>query len=158
MFDTLRGRRLCARRTPDDPYTMCRAPDASFAAMSLTDVYATTNSLADALAEFADLFNLNGELVHIAEGKITPVRMGDIAKITSEHIATRELINKGSKENPNWSVEYIPYTPDSRTVRDLFSTERREGSLLARVTKVYTPETPATTEPRRQQKVYQAPG
>jgi hypothetical protein len=156
--DRLGGRRLCARRNPGKPYVMCRAPDASFAAMSLTDVYATTNSLADALAEFADLFNLNGELVQIIEGKITPVRMNILPEIIYKHIATRELVNKGSKENPAWTVEYIPFVADGRTVRDLFSTERREGSLLARATRIYLPETPATTEPRRQQKVYQAPG
>ena len=157
-YDRLGGRRLCARRNPGGPYIMCRAPDASFAAMSLTDIYATTNSLADALAENCDLFNLNNELVHITEGKITPVRMNTLPEIIHKHIATRELVNKGSKENPNWTVEYIPLVTDGRTIRDLFSTERREGSLLARVTKVYTPETPATSEPRRQQKVYQAPG
>jgi hypothetical protein len=156
-MDTLHGRRLCARRSPTDPYVMTRSPDASFAAMSFSDAYATTNSLADALAENCDLFNLGGELVHIVEGKITPVRMNTLPELIHKHIATRELINKGSKENPNWSVEYVSYTPDPRTVRDLFSTERREGSLLARVTKVYTPETPAATEPRRQQKVYQNP-
>jgi len=156
-YDRLGGRRLCARRSPNDPYQMCRAPDASFAAMSLTDIYATTNALADALAEYADLFNLNGELVWLDQERLAPVTLNAIYPIIARHIATKELVNKGTKENPAWATEYLPYTPDPRTARDLFSTERREGSLLARVTKARPdPITPAANEPRRQ-KVYIAP-
>jgi len=102
--------------------------------------------------------NLNGELVWLDQGKLVPVTMNAIHQIISQHIATKELVNKGSRENPAWTTEYLPYTPDPRTVRDLFGTERREGSLLARATKVWPDQTtPAANEPRRQQKVFIPP-
>jgi len=156
-YDRLGGRRLCARRSPNDPYIMCRAPDASFAAMSLTDVFASVNALSDALAENADLFNLNGELVWLNQGKLTPVNMNTIHHIVPQHIATKELVNKGTRENPAWTVEYVPFIPDQRLVRDLFGTERREGSLLARVTKAWPDPTTPAAEPRRQQKIFTPP-
>src|SRR5262245_34907296 len=152
--DRLGGRRLCARRSPNDPYVMCRAPDASFAAMSLTDVYATTNALADALAENVDLFNQNGIPVLVREGQIVPVGMNTLHEIIPQHIAFKELTNRGTDTNPNWVVEYMPYVPDSRIVRDLCSNERREGGLLPRLTRVTGPQ---ANEPRRQQKVYAPP-
>jgi len=153
MNDRLGGRRLCARRSPNDPYVMCRAPDGSFAAMSLTDVFANANSLADALAENVDLFNQNGNPVWLKPGQIVPVTINTLHEIIPQHIALKELTNRGTKTNPNWVVEYVPYVPDPRTVRDLFSNERREGALLPRLTKVTSLQ---VNEPRRQ-KVFVPP-
>ena len=133
--------------SPNEPYVMCRAPDASFAAMSLTDIYATTNSLADALAENVDLFNQNGNPILLTQGQLVPVTINVLHEIIPRHIATKELINRGTQNEPTWVVEYIPYVPDPRTVRDLFSNERREGGLLPRLTNVTAPQ---TNEPRRQ--------
>jgi len=152
-FNTLNGRRLCARRSPSDPYVMCRAPDASFAAMSLTDVYATSNCLADAVAEYTDIFNQNGNPVWLRQGQLVPVTINILHEIIPQHIALKELVNRGTETNPSWVVEYVPYVPDPRTVRDLFSNERREGGLLPRLTNVTTFQ---TNQPR-QQKVFTPP-
>jgi len=148
-YDRLGGRRLCARHSPDAPYVMTRSPDASFAAMSLTDIYATTNSLADALAENVDLFNLDGSPVWLNKGQLVPMTMNVLHEIIPQHIATKELVNRGTE----WVVEYVPYVPDPRTVRDLFSNERREGGLLPRLTKITSSQ---VSEPRRQ-KVFVPP-
>jgi len=148
-YDRLGGRRLCARHSPDAPYVMTRSPDASFAAMSLTDIYSNTNSLADALAEHVDLFNLNGSPVLVRGGQIIPLTLNLLHEIIPQHIATKELVNRGTE----WVAEYVPYVPDPRTVRDLFSNERREGGLLPRLTKVTSS---PVSEPRRQ-KVFVPP-
>jgi hypothetical protein len=152
-YDKLGGRRLCARRSPDAPYVMARSPDASFAAMSLTDIYATTNSLADALAENVDLFNLDGSPILVRGGQIIPVTLNTLHEIIPQFIATKELVNRGTETNPNWIVDYVPYAPDPRTLRDLFANERREGGLLPRLTKVTSSQ---VSEPRRQ-KVFVPP-
>src|SRR5262249_39004044 len=147
------GPRLFARRSPEGPYIMCRSPDASFAAMSLTDVYANANELADAVAEFADIFNQGGNPVWLRQGQLIPVTMNTLHEIIPQHIATKELVNRGTEANPNWVAEYVPFVPDARLVRDLFANERREGGLLPRLTKVTTPR---ASEPRRQ-KVFVPP-
>ena len=51
LADGLAARRFFVRRTPNEPYQMWRAADASFTAFSLSDPYANSNALADALAE-----------------------------------------------------------------------------------------------------------
>src|SRR5262249_44455724 len=137
-----------------DPYIMARSPDASFAAMSLTDIYATANTLSAALAENCDLINLNGNPVWVNQGRLVPLTLNLVHELVPRFVATRELVNRGTEQNPNWVLEYIPFQPDPRTIRDLFSNERREGSLLARLTRVTTPQ---ANEPRRQQKIFVAP-
>src|SRR5262245_24481935 len=87
-----------------------------------------------------DLFNQNGIAVWFNEGKIVQVTMNLLHEIITRHIAFKELVNRGTETNPDWVVECVPYVPDSRTVRDLFSNERREGGLLPRLTKVTAPQ------------------
>ena len=110
--DRLAGRRLCARRSPNDPYQMVRAPDASFATLSLTDVFAAANSLADAPAEYVDLFNQNGNPVWLKQGQVIPITMNTLHEIIPQHIALKELTNRGTETNPNWVVEYVPFVPE----------------------------------------------
>src|SRR5262249_23417564 len=126
-YDRLGGRRLCARRSSSDPYVMTRSPDASFAAMSFRDIYSTANSPADPLAENVDLFNQDGNPLWLKQGQLVPVTMNVLHEIIPQHIALKELTNRGTATNPNWVVEYVPLVPDSRLVRDLFANERREG-------------------------------
>jgi len=152
-YDRLGGRRLCARRSPNDPYIMWRGADASFAAFSLSDPFAAANSLADCLAECVDLVNLNGNPVWVNQGRLVPVTMNTLHEIVPQYIATKELVNRGTESAPNWALVYIPFVPDSRLVRDLFSSERREGALLPRLTKVTSSQ---VNEPRRQ-KVFVPP-
>src|SRR5262249_27399468 len=65
----------------------------------------------------------------------------------------KNSLTGGTQNEPSWGVEFVPYVPDPRTVRDLFSNERREGGLLPRLTNVTTPQ---VNEPRRQ-KVFTPP-
>jgi hypothetical protein len=48
-------------------------------------------------------------------------------------LATKRLINRGDKV----AVEYLPLVLDPQSLRPFFTTEKRTGSLLARVTKAY---------------------
>jgi len=154
MNDRLGGRRLCARRSLDGPYVMWRGADASFVAFSLGDPFAAANSLADCLAECVDLVNLNGSPVWVKEGQLVPVTASILHELVPQYVATRELVNLGTEQNPNWVLEYLPFRPDPRLARDLFANERREGGLLPRLTRVTGPQ---TNEPRRQQKVFIPP-
>jgi len=133
----LADRRFYVRRNKDEPFTMWRAADASFAAFSLSDPYANSNALADALAETVELFNLNNQLMWLSqEGQLIPATMNILHELIPQHVALKQLVNRGTESEPNWQVVYTPYIPDPRIVRDLFGGERREGGLLPRVTKI----------------------
>jgi hypothetical protein len=84
----------------------------------------------------SELFNLNGNLMRLNQGQIVPVTINDLLEIIHQHIAIKELVNRGTESKPNFVVEYIPYMPDPKTARALFASERREGGLLPRVTKI----------------------
>jgi hypothetical protein len=132
MDDKLNGRRLCVRRT-DGPYEMFRATDSTLAAIAL-DPYIDpfTNTVADALAEYVDLFDRDGVLIWIKEGKPVRVTPPVLAEIIPKHLATKRLVNREDKI----AVEYIPLVLDPQNLRPFFTAEKRTGSLIARVTKV----------------------
>src|SRR5215831_3212692 len=130
-------RRFFVRRSPNEPYQMWRASDSSFAAFSLSDPYANANLLSDALAETAELFNVNGQLMWLDNrGQLVLATMNVLHDLIPQHVALKQLRNTGTDAEPRWVAEYVPYIPDPRIVRDLFSGERREGGLLPRVTKI----------------------
>ena len=62
--------------------------------------------------------------------------MNTLHEIIPQHVALKQLVNRGTETEPSWAVQFVPYTPDPRIVRDLFGGERREGGLLPRVTKI----------------------
>ena len=125
------GRRLCVRRT-DGPYEMFRGSDSTLAAIA-TDPYIDpfTNTLADALAEYVDLFDQDGATIWVKEGKPVRVTPPVLAEIIAKHVATKKLVNHGDKIK----VEYTPLILDPQSLRPFFSAEKRTGSLIARVTK-----------------------
>jgi hypothetical protein len=127
------GRRLCVRRNDQSPYEMFRATDSNLAAIAL-DPYADrfTNTVADALAEYVDLFDQDGALLWATNGKTTRVTPNVLAEIIPKHLATKHLVTRGDKI----AVEYIPLVLDPQNLRPFFSAEKRTGSLLARATKV----------------------
>ena len=138
MNDELNGRRLFVRRNPNEPYTMWRAPDSTLAAFGggTRDPFAHVNTVSDAIAETAEVVAANDQLLWIVDGKPVPVTGAVLTKISTQHLATKTLKNHGTADEPNLVAEFVPYTPNHYTVRALLSGERREGGLLARVTKV----------------------
>jgi hypothetical protein len=109
---------------------MFRATDSSLSAIAL-DPYCDrfTNTVADALAEYVDLFDQAGALIWIKEGKPVRVTPPVLAEIIPKHLATKQLENHGDEA----VIKYAPLV--LQDLRPFFSAERRTGSLLARVTK-----------------------
>lgn len=137
MNDPLNGRRLCVRRTENADYEMWRTTDSTLAPIALDPyVDAFANTLSDALAEVAELYNVNGALCWLTNGKLARVNLQILPQIISQHIATKELENTGTETTPNWAVRYTPFVADQKTLRLLFTADKRTGSLIARVTKV----------------------
>jgi hypothetical protein len=133
LTNHLDGRRLCVRRNEQSPYEMFRATDSCLAAIAL-DPYIDpfTNTVADALSEYADLFDQAGALIWIKEGKSVRVTPPVLAEIIPKHLATKQLENHGDR----MVIKYIPLVIDPQNLRPFFTAEKRTGSLIARVTKV----------------------
>jgi hypothetical protein len=112
---------------------MFRATDSSLSVVAL-DPYCDrfTNIVADALAEYVDLFDQDGTLLWANNGKTTRVTPPVLAEIIPKHLATKRLVTRGDKT----VVEYISLVLDPQSLRPFFSAEKRTGSLIARVTKV----------------------
>jgi hypothetical protein len=138
MNDELNGRRLFARRDPNGPYQMWRAPDSTLAAFGggIRDPFAHFNTVSDAIAETAEIVNVNDQLLWLVDGRPHVVTGAVLTEISTRHLATKRLTNRGTENEPNLVAEFVPYTPNHYTIRALLSGERREGDLLPRVTKV----------------------
>jgi uncharacterized protein (DUF2461 family) len=138
MNDELNGRRLFARRNPNEPYAMWRAPDSTLAAFGggIRDPFAHFNTVSDAIAETAEIVNVNDQLLWLVDGRPHVVTGAVLTEISTRHLALKRLINRGTENEPNLVAEFVPYTPNHYTIRALLSGERREGGLLPRVTKV----------------------
>ena len=81
-------------------------------------------------------FNSDGRLLWLNEGKLVRATPPILLEIIAKHAAIKHLVNHGTEGEPNWAVKYIPLVPDQKTLRSFFTTEKRQGSLIARVTKV----------------------
>src|SRR5262249_16555271 len=137
MTDPLNGKRLCVRRSEKADYEMWRTTDSTLAAVALDPyVNAFTNTLADALAEVAPLYNVNGALCRLTNGKLTRINPQLLSELIAQHIAVHELVNRGTDADPNWTIEYTPLVLKPQNLTPFFTTEKRQGSLTARVTKV----------------------
>ena len=66
---------------------------------------ADVNAFADAIAEVADLFNLEGTLVWLNDGELIPVTKILLVKIITKFIARKRIKNIGTK----WAVEYCSF-------------------------------------------------
>jgi len=90
------------------------------------------NSLADAVAETGEIFDHNGQLVWLNEGKLIPVSGAILRRIIGRRVVTRRLVNHGTPAEPNWACEYLPFVPNEMALRMLLTAEnRKEGSLIA---------------------------
>lgn len=132
----LNGRRLYVRRDPNGPYEMWRAPDSSLAAFA-RDPFAHANTVSDAIAETAEIYeDQNDKMLWLVDGKPISVTGNVLLDISARHLATKRLVNRGTESEPNLVSEYVPYTPDQKTVRALMTADRREGGLRGRITKI----------------------
>lgn len=90
------------------------------------------NSLADAVAEAAPIYNHDGMLVWLNDGKLIPVAGVVLHKIIQRYVVTPQLVNN----NGTWTCKYLPFVAPEQAVRIMLTAEnRKEGSLLARATK-----------------------
>jgi len=131
--DRLEGRRLCVRRNETSPYERWRGSDTTLSEIS-RDPYVNieVNTLSDALAEVAKLYNQDGALIWLDAGQRIRVLPAVLPQIIFRHIATERLANNGD----GWVVEYISLVVDERTLRCLLMPDRRSGGLLERVPRV----------------------
>jgi hypothetical protein len=94
------------------------------------------NALADAVAESAEIFNQDGRLVWLNAGKLIPVSRIILREIITTHVVTKNLINHGTADEPNWTREYVPFVPHEQALRALLTAEaRKDCSLIARAPK-----------------------
>jgi hypothetical protein len=102
------------------------------------DPHGEINQLADAIADVAQLFNRNGELVHLSEGKLRPIDKDVLVEIIAKYVRVPQLKNSGTEDEPRWACEYAPYTPSEEVLEALLDTERAwfEGALSSRVPQV----------------------
>jgi hypothetical protein len=103
MNDELNGRRLFVRRDPNEPYAMWRAPDSSLAAIGsgIRDPFAHFNTVSDALAETAEIVNVNDQMLWLVDGKAVAVTGKVVLDISARHLATKRLVNRGTENEPN---------------------------------------------------------
>ena len=103
------------------------------------------SALADAVARSAaKLINRGGQLVWIRDGKLYRVDPNAARVLITEHVVTVRLVNRGTAEEPNVDIEYIPYEPTPQDIRALpaegerpLTVQRAQGSsLLVRVPRV----------------------
>ena len=113
MNDELNGRRLFVRRNPNEPYAMWRAPDSTLAAFGggTRDPFAHFNTVSDAIAETAEIVNVNDQLLWLVDGKPLPVTGKVVLDISAKHLATKRLVNHGTENEPNLVAEFVPTRP-----------------------------------------------
>jgi hypothetical protein len=78
------------------------------------DPYEDLNSLADAVADSAEIFNHDGCLVWLNAGALIPVSGTVLREIITKHVVTQRLVNHGTAEEPNWTLVYSPYEPTQK--------------------------------------------
>src|SRR5262245_28365707 len=69
------------------------------------DVKQDTAALCDALAATTELFNDNGTLVRLDQGKLVPVNLAALRDFIAKHIAGVRLVNRGG----TWQREFFTY-------------------------------------------------
>src|SRR5262245_30849590 len=68
-----------------------------------------TNRLAAAVAAKAitELFNVHGSLHRLQDGHFVAVDKAGMHEIVTKHIKTFGTINRGTADNPKWTIEYF---------------------------------------------------
>ena len=82
-------------------------------------------------------------MIWVHEGKLIEVNQDALREIIAENVVTARRVNRGSAEQPNWTLVYSPYEPTQNNLRTLLTaTERpltvqrvRGASLFGRVPK-----------------------
>jgi hypothetical protein len=90
------------------------------------------NSLADAVSEAAPIYNHDGMLVWLKDGKLIQVAGNVLHEIIRQYVVTPQLVNN----NGIWTCDYLPFVAPEQAVRTLLTAEtRKDGSLIARAPK-----------------------
>jgi hypothetical protein len=92
------------------------------------------NLVADAVIAAGGIINFQGRLIWLKDGKLVPVTEGVLHEFISTRVVSMQLINRGTTDNPNWTLEYPPFRPPTeRALRTMLTAETKEqGSLFAR--------------------------
>src|SRR5262249_57564705 len=106
----LNGRRLFVRRDPNGPYEMWRAPDSSLAAFA-RDPFAHPNTVSDAIAETAEIVNVNDRMLWLVDGKPIPVTRNVLLEISPKHLANKRPVNPRKKTQPKPPTHFFPFNP-----------------------------------------------
>src|SRR5262245_54448333 len=75
------------------------------------DLDEDTSRLAEAIAEATrtELFNVNGSLFWLTEGRLVAVGKDVLREIIRKHVVSLRLVNRGSTNAPLWEVEYFEF-------------------------------------------------
>ena len=89
--------------------------------------------MAEAVAERTqtELFNVNGELYQLTEGRLVAINKDILRDIVARHLVSPRLVNRGSTSAPVWEVEKFSFDfpvvadtreqPDQRVVLNLIN-------------------------------------
>jgi hypothetical protein len=125
MDDELNGRRVVLWADDGDPYKNLEA----------LAVAITTSA--------ADLFNIDGVLFWLKEGKLISVAGAALAEIIRTFVVTKGIRNAGTADTPMYERRFIPFEVSEMLIRSLI----QRGDLLARVPKIFSGTGTANTVP-----------
>jgi hypothetical protein len=77
------------------------------------------DDLAACILAAAKIFQMDGQLVWITDGKRVPVFRGTVVELCRRFIVTAHPVNRGTEAEPNWVVEYRAFEPTELTIRNL---------------------------------------
>jgi hypothetical protein len=100
------------------------------------------DDLAACILQAAPIFQMDGQVVWIIDGKRAPVFRDVVYELCRRFIVTARPVNHGTEAEPDWVVEYRPFVPDELMVRNLV----RE-SLPRRAPVVWPEAAPPPPEP-----------
>src|SRR5262249_61877934 len=96
-----------------------------------------TKPASDVTAETGEIYeDQKDKILSLVDAKPISLTGNVLLDISARHLATKRLVNRGTESEPNLVSEYVPYTPDQKTVRALMTADRREGGLRGRITKI----------------------
>jgi hypothetical protein len=73
------------------------------------DPYKDIENLAHAVADTAEIFNVNGALRRVNNaGQLSSVGIDALFEVINTRLATPRLTNRGTADKPNWIVELVP--------------------------------------------------
>jgi len=102
------------------------------------DPYESLNNLALLIAEATRdcLFEHDGRLFILREGKLVAATLDALVTLIAERVVTQRLVNRGTADAPSYELAYAPLEVTPGQVRSLLTADSyKSGSLPARVWK-----------------------